>query len=58
MNDFVTLMGENVCDGNVDEAGFISYYASANAVLPAERENYFVDMVMKTWGLDPSQNVA
>lgn len=58
MNDFVTLMGENVEDGNVSEAGFINYYTSSNAVLPVERENYFIDMVMKTWGLDPSQNVT
>jgi len=52
MNDFVTLMGACVGgDGNVDEAAFIGYYADANAVLPAEREAYFIDMVLKTWGI-------
>ena len=49
MNDFVTLMGEEVCDGCVDEAGFVNYYCKANAVLPVERENYFIDMVIKTF---------
>ena len=44
-------MGAQAADGVVDEAGFINYYAEANAVLPVERENYFIDMVMKTWGL-------
>lgn len=51
MNDFVQLMGAQACDGNIDEAGFLNYYAEANAVLPAERENYFIDLVLKTWGV-------
>ena len=34
MNDFVTLMGEQVQDGCVTEEGFLAYYAAANAVLP------------------------
>jgi len=51
MNDFVTLMGAQAVDGVVNEAGFTTYYAEANAVLPVERENYFVDMIMKTWGI-------
>ena len=58
MNDFVTLMGEQVQDGAVSEAGFLGYYAAANAVLPAERENYFIDMVIKTWGLEVSASGA
>lgn len=58
MNDFVTLMGEQVQDGAVSEAGFLAYYASANAVLPVEKENYFIDMVIKTWGLEVSASGA
>ena len=54
MNDFVTLMGAQCQDGNVTEAGFINYYCEANAVLPVERESYFIDMVLKTWGIEVS----
>ena len=59
MNDFVTLMGQYAgADGNVDEAGFISYYADANAVLPVEREAYFIDLILKTWGIQASASGA
>lgn len=58
MNDFVTLMGEQVQDGCVTEEGFLAYYAAANAVLPVEKENYFIDMVIKTWGLEVSASGA
>merc|ERR1712032_907266 len=58
MNDFVTLMGEEAQDGNICEQGFCNYYAESNAVLPAERENYFIDMVLKTWGVQVSSSGA
>jgi len=51
-NDFVTIMGKYTNDGKVYEDGFTAYYADANAVLPVEKENYFIDMVLKTWGLN------
>lgn len=31
---------------------FVQYYSEINAVTPNEKENYFVDMLIKTWGLD------
>ena len=58
MNDFVTLMGEQVQNGCVTEEGFLAYYAASNAVLPVEKENYFIDMVIKTWGLEVSASGA
>ena len=58
MNDFVTLMSAQAVDGCVSEAGFLNYYAESNAVLPVERENYFIDMILKTWGLDVSKSGA
>ena len=58
MNDFVTLMGAYADDGIVTEAGFIGYYADSNAVLPVEREAYFIDMVLKTWGIQASASGA
>jgi Ca2+-binding EF-hand superfamily protein len=51
MSDFVTLMGEKAPQGTVSEESFISYYSDCNAVLPADRESYFIDVILKTWGL-------
>ena len=31
--------------------GFLDYYHEINATLPADKDTYFVDMVMKTWKL-------
>lgn len=36
---------------NVDENGFIEYYADINACLPAEKDEYFVDVVLSCWNL-------
>jgi len=55
-NDFVTLMGQHAQGGQISEEGFLSFYADANAVLPNEKENYFIDMVLKTWGVN--SNIA
>lgn len=38
--------------GVVSEEDFIQYYADVNACLPAEKDDYFVDMVLKTWNLN------
>lgn len=51
MNDFVILMGEKAPQGAITEEAFISYYADCNAVLPSDRETYFIDVILKTWGL-------
>src|SRR6056300_1656237 len=51
-NDFVTLMGAQAQGGQISEEGFMAFYADANAVLPLEKEAYFVDMVLKTWGIN------
>jgi|LauGreDrversion4_2_1035121.scaffolds.fasta_scaffold4196600_1 hypothetical protein len=29
----------------------MKYYADVNAVLPIEKEDYFVNLVINTWGL-------
>lgn len=49
--EFVDYMSQKAKNGRVDEEGFISYYTDLNAVLPAERESYFIEIVNKTWGL-------
>jgi len=34
----------------------LEYYADVNAALPHEKEEYFVDLVLKTWGITTSFN--
>lgn len=46
-------MGEQAQGGFVSQEGFMLYYSDINAVLPAERETYFVELVLKTWGISP-----
>jgi len=41
---------------NVDENSFIEYYADLNACLPAEKDEYFVDVVLSTWNLSGQSN--
>lgn len=44
-------------DGYITEQGFIEYYADINACLPAEKDDYFVDMVLKTWGMSIDKSI-
>lgn len=37
--------------GVVDEGTFIDYYADLNACLPQEKDDFFVDIVLSTWGI-------
>jgi Ca2+-binding EF-hand superfamily protein len=48
-------MGRHQKGGFVTEQAFIEYYADVNATLPAEKDDYFVDTVLKTWGLSTSK---
>ena len=38
-------------DNPVTEEVFLDYYADVNACLPAEKDEYFIDAVLETWGL-------
>ena len=51
MNDFVQLISERAQNGCITEEDFIGYYADCNAVTPIDKENYFIDVILKTWGL-------
>lgn len=58
MNDFLTCM-EQKCTGTVvTEAGFLDYYADINATLPAEKDDYFTELVLKTWGLNADSSTS
>ena len=52
MNDFVQIMSEKCQNGTVSEEAFIGYYADCNAVTPVDKENYFIQVILKTWGLE------
>ena len=45
-------MGPRAVGDSISEQAFIEYYADINACLPAEKDEYFVDLVLKTWGLN------
>lgn len=53
--EFVETMGKRQQGGIVTEDGFIQYYADVNATLPAEKDDYFVELVLKTWGLNTNK---
>ena len=55
--EFVNGMSNRQQGGFITEQGFIEYYADVNATLPAEKDDYFVDMVLKTWGLSAANKV-
>jgi len=39
----------------ITEAEFLEYYADVNATLPYEKENYFCDLVMRSWGVSSGE---
>jgi len=54
MGDFCAAI-DSVCgDGNCTQEQFCIYYSLINVVLPAERETYFQQVVVNTWGLGPA----
>jgi Ca2+-binding EF-hand superfamily protein len=49
MADFHNCMQVYVKAGSINKQGFNEYYMDLNAVMPAEKETYFVDLLVKTW---------
>lgn len=52
MSDFSMLMAEKCCDMQITEEGFMSYYADTNAVTPVDKDNYFIQILLKTWNME------
>lgn len=50
--DFAVLMGSRHRNGEISEQSWIQYYADINSCLQAEKDDYFVDLVLSTWGLN------
>lgn len=55
MADFCSGLETYVKAGNVTKQGFCEYYADVNAVLPAEKEHYFIELLLKTWNISTRQ---
>ena len=51
-NDLINCLGPLSVNGFVFERAFIAYYSDINGCLASEKDDYFVDMVLKTWGLN------
>lgn len=41
---------------SISASEFLEYYADVNATLPKEKEDYFVDILLSTWGITSSVN--
>jgi calcyphosin len=51
-DEFINAITKRSRDGqNVTEDEFVNYYADVNATLPHEKEDYFQDVVISTWGI-------
>lgn len=41
---------------NINEPEFLDYYADVNATLPNEKEEYFIDLLIKTWAITAAED--
>lgn len=44
----------NYLGNTINETEFLEYYADVNATLPHEKEEYFVEIILNTWGITSS----
>ncbi|KAL4478841.1 hypothetical protein ABPG72_009667 [Tetrahymena utriculariae] len=52
---FVNAISKKSQDGQtINENEFLEYYADVNATLPKEKEEYFIDIILSTWGITSS----
>lgn len=56
-NEFANAITKKSRDGvTISASEFLEYYADVNATLPKEKEDYFVDILLTTWGITSSAN--
>lgn len=56
--EFEAGLGYRADRGAVSENSFLDYYADVSACLPAEKDEYFIDSVLETWGLSEDSYVT
>jgi len=50
--EFQNAIAKKSSDGtHITEAEFLAYYIDVNATLPPEKEQYFSDVIIGTWGI-------
>ncbi len=49
--EFSNGLRARVGAGVVSEDAWVEYYADVNACLPAEKDEYFIDIVLSSWGI-------
>lgn len=49
--EFSNGLRARVGTGVVSEDAWVEYYADVNACLPAEKDEYFIDIVLSSWGI-------
>lgn len=49
--EFSNGLRARVGTGVVSEDAWVEYYADVNACLPAEKDEYFADIVLSSWGI-------
>ncbi|CAI2375623.1 unnamed protein product [Moneuplotes crassus] len=56
--EFEVGLGYRCNDGPVSKDAFFDYYADVSACLPAEKDEYFIDSVLESWGLSQENYVT
>ncbi len=49
--EFSNGLRSRVPSGVVSEDTWVEYYADVNACLPAEKDEYFIDIALSSWGI-------
>ncbi len=57
-SEFQVGLGYRSNDGPVSKEAFLEFYADVSACLPAEKDEYFIDSVLETWGLSQDTYVT
>jgi len=57
-DEFYTGLSYRAGGDAVTEDVFLNYYADVNACLPAEKDEYFIDTVLETWGLSEDTYIS
>lgn len=56
--EFEGGLGLRADGDSVSENAFLEYYADVSACMPAEKDEYFIDMVLETWGLNEESYIS
>lgn len=58
LNEFEAGLEFRAQGGDITENTFLEFYADVSACLPAEKDEYFIDTVLETWGLSEEHYIT